>query len=94
MTDVHIPLRAVVFREEAGWVAQCLEYDIFACAPDFDTLVARFQATLDAEAKLAPPESSHPFAHLPTAPAYFQILWEQQKTVLQSVDGIELAIAA
>ena len=31
-------LRVVVFQEEGAWVAQCLEYDIGAQAPDLNTL--------------------------------------------------------
>ena len=95
MTQVQIPLRAVVLREESGWVIQCLEHDIFAFGADFDTVVKRFQATLDAEAQLAPKDSEHPFAHIPKAPDYFHVLWDQQKTVLTTpVDGVEMAIAA
>lgn len=95
MTEVQIPLRAVVLREDSVWVIQCLEHDIFAFGSDFDTVVKRFEATLDAEALLAPAGADHPFAHIPAAPDYFHVLWDQQKTVLTTpVAGVEMAIAA
>ena len=46
MTD---PIRVIVFRDANLWVAQCLEYDIGAQAPDLDTLKARLAVTLAVE---------------------------------------------
>ena len=43
------PIRVIAFQECDQWVAQCLEHDICAQAPDLDTLYARVEATLLAE---------------------------------------------
>ncbi len=44
-----ITLYAVVFRDDALWVAQVIEYDIGAQAADLDTLNRRLSAVLKAE---------------------------------------------
>ena len=83
-----------MFHEDGNWIAQCLEYDIFAFGNDFDTVMARFQATLDAEAALAPEGADNPFSHIPPAPEYFHVMWAQKRTILRPLGSVELAIAA
>jgi hypothetical protein len=70
-------LRVVVFQEEGAWVAQCLEFDIGAQAPDFKTLLRRFDLTMKVELEESIRRSGIPFAGIDPAPPYLQAMWEQ-----------------
>jgi hypothetical protein len=62
----------VVFRDANLWVAQCLEYDIGAQAPDLDTLKARLAVTLAFEKETSVELHSTPFAGIDPAPDSFR----------------------
>lgn len=68
-------LRVVVFQEGGQWVAQCLEYDICAHAPDEKKLHERFGALLNFERNLSIERNGAPFAGIDPAPAKFQEMW-------------------
>jgi hypothetical protein len=71
-------IRVIVFKDGDLWVAQCLEYDIGAQAPDIDTLNTRFQVVLNAELKESMERHGKPFAGIPAAPKRFQLMWEHR----------------
>lgn len=70
-------LRVVVFQEEGAWVAQCLEYDIGTQAPDFKTLMRRFDLTVQVELEESIRRNGAPFAGIDPAPPYIQAMWDQ-----------------
>ena len=75
---VEITIRVVVFKDDDGWVAQCLEYDIGAQADDIDTLNERLSAALKMEFKESVERHGKPFAGIDPAPLRFQTMWEHR----------------
>lgn len=73
-------LRVVIFREGDAWVAQCLEFDIYAKASNLDDLRARMIATLDAEASYSRSKGRQPFAGIDPAPQHYQAMWDQRSS--------------
>jgi hypothetical protein len=71
-------IRVIVFKDGDLWVAQCLEYDIGAQAPDIDTLNTRLQVVLNAELKESLERHKTPFAGIPEAPKRFHVMWEHR----------------
>jgi hypothetical protein len=71
-------IRVIVFKDGDLWVAQCLEYDIGAQAPDIDTLNTRLQVVLNAELKESLERHKEPFAGIPEAPKRFHLMWEHR----------------
>jgi hypothetical protein len=62
-------IRIIAFKEGESWVAQCLEHDVCAQAGDLDTVRARIEVAIQAEA---------PLKDLPSAPAHFFELWDRK----------------
>ena len=60
------------------WVAQCLEHDIGAQAPDIDTLNVRLGVVLNAELNESLERHGKPFAGIDPAPARFHLMWERR----------------
>lgn len=73
-------VRAVVFRDNDMWVAQCLEYDIGAQADDIDMLNERLNVALKAELKESIERHQKPFADIARAPQRFETMWEHGNT--------------
>lgn len=71
-----LEIRTVVYRDGDMWAAQCLEFDIGACAPDLKTLRSRFEATLLAELTATAGEGKQPFEGIDPAPTEFVEMWE------------------
>jgi hypothetical protein len=69
-------LRILFFEDGDHWVAQCLEYDIGAQAPDLETLHARMRVALVAECGASMELHGEAFAGIEPAPAFFQNLWD------------------
>lgn len=70
-------VRAVIFRDGGAWVAQCLEHDIGAQAPDLDALQFRFSVALNAELHESMERNGAPFAGIDPAPQEFHEMWER-----------------
>jgi hypothetical protein len=88
-------MRAVVFKDGDAWVAQALEHDICAQAPDLPTLRLRFLATVRAEIEESEQSGRAPLEGIPPAPDRFFKLWDQRsKFVDSSSDEVELALVA
>lgn len=79
-------IRIVTFKEGEIWVAQCLEHDVCAQAADLDSVRARIEAALEAEA---------PLEALPEAPAHFFELWERKSDFNKSgkSNGVDYEMA-
>lgn len=77
MTEVR-QFRVVMFKEGDTWVAQGLEHDIGAQAPDIETLQARFLAVVAAELEESVRRKGAPFAGIATAPEYYHDMWARQ----------------
>lgn len=94
-------IRAIVFKDGDHWVAQCLEYDIGAQAPDLDTLQKRLSAVLSAEFDASVNTSGTPFGGIEPAPDFFQNLWEtrsgkltsENPSLIEAKNGISLDLA-
>lgn len=71
-------IRVVIFQDSGMWVAQCLEYDIGAQAPDLDTLRDRLAATLKAELLESVARHTKPFAGIDPAPERFHRMWHRR----------------
>ena len=71
-------IRVIAFREGGLWVAQCLEYDIGAQAPDLDTLQSRFRMAVMAELQTSAERGVELFAGIDPAPEHFHRLWERR----------------
>lgn len=72
-------IRAVVFREEGRWVAQCLEYDIATQDDSMDGLYDRLGRVLAAE------PGADPFAGIPPAPKRYWEMYRGARLRLQPV---------
>ena len=71
-------IRVIVFQDSGLWVAQCLEYDIGAQAPDLDTLHDRLNVTLKAELMESLSRHGKAFAGIDPAPERFHRMWERR----------------
>jgi hypothetical protein len=78
MEAISDTIRVIVFQDTGTWVAQCLEYDIGAQAPDLDTLRDRLEATLKAEFLESVDRHKKPFAGIDPAPERFHRMWERR----------------
>ncbi len=76
--DVHQIIRVIAFREGGGWVAQCLEYDIGAQAPDLDTLQSRFSMAIMAELQTSAERGVAPLEGIDPAPEHFHRMWDRR----------------
>lgn len=74
-------IRVIVFQDADLWVAQCLEHDIGAQAPDVDTLMTRLQVVMSAELKESVERHREPFAGIEPAPERFLQMWERRARV-------------
>ncbi len=72
------PIRVIAFQDGEQWVAQCLEHDISAQAPDLETLNARISLAIDLELKISMEKRTAPFAGLDPAPQHFFDMWDRR----------------
>lgn len=68
-----IEIRAVIFRENDVWVAQCLEHDLGTQANTIEMLHQRLDTTLIATLR----ENGGSFTTIPETPAYFGSMWQR-----------------
>ncbi len=96
-------IRVIMFEEAGQWVAQCLEYDIAAQAPNLDSLNDRLEVTLKAELAESIERHGSPFAGINPAPERYQRMWDRRvksfdvSANTKSVEGappLELALVA
>ena len=80
-------LRVVVFQEDETWIAQCLEHDICAFAPDRAALRERFISLLLFEYNLSIERNGSPFAGIDPAPQKFHDMWKNHR------DPVNLVVA-
>lgn len=78
-------VRAVVFREEGCWVAQCLEYDIATQAGSMNGLYDKLGRVLAAYLGLASEHGADPFADIPPAPKRYWEMYQGARLRLQPV---------
>lgn len=74
----NVQLRILVLREGDVWIAQCLEHDISAQAPDFSTLRQRMDLTLQVELEESVRRTGKPFGGIDPAPAYIHETWNKE----------------
>ena len=84
-------IRVIVFSDCDQWVAQCLEYDIGAQAPDLDTLRARLSVALDMELTESIRQNDAPFAGIEPAPQRFHDMWEHRSRAFGPESIMELS---
>lgn len=80
-------VRALLFREEGWWVAQCLEYDLATQAKRLNDLFRELEKLLKRQVIVAHQTGRRPFANLPSAPGRFVDLWEQAPTLEPPKEG-------
>lgn len=71
--------RVIIFKEDGVFIAQCLEHDISAFAPDRKTLRKRFEGLFAFERNLSIERGGEPFAGINPAPKRFHDMWEGHK---------------
>ena len=81
--ETHV--RAIVFKECDGYIAQCLEYDICAQAPDITSLLDRFEMTVEAEFSECHRRGKEARDCIPPAPQLYWQLWDKRSVLLQRI---------
>ena len=79
-----LSVRVLIFREGEAYIAQCLEYDISAFAPDKETLLNRFVNVFGMEMNISLDRGGAPFAGVAPAPQQFHDMWKQPTVELSS----------
>jgi hypothetical protein len=93
-------IRAVIFQDGDLWIAQCLEYDIGAQAPDLDTLKRRLSLAVEVEQSTSLEVHGKAFAGIDRAPKRFFDMWEKGLRVFATKPemggqfGLNLALCA
>jgi hypothetical protein len=87
-------LRIVAFRDGDAWVAQCLEYDISAQAPDLQILVRRMNDVIEAEAAFTLEKRGERFAGIDPAPDFFEALFQNVHAEASLKSEMDFRIAA
>jgi hypothetical protein len=77
-------IRAVIFQDGNIWVAQCLEYDIGAQAPDPETVRLRLEAAIEIERRTSIEVHGSEFAGIDPAPTRFFRMWESESRTLRT----------
>ena len=80
----ELRIRAVIFKDADLWVAQCLEYDIGAQAPDITSLQVRLDLAIKAELTTSLDMTGVPFGGIDPAPARFHDLWDARPKFIPS----------
>lgn len=78
-------IRAIIFREGDVYVAQCLEYDISAQAPNIDALLERIEMTVHAEFASCEERGKDARECICPAPHYYDTLWNTKSLKIQKV---------
>lgn len=73
----HATIRVAVYQDEGVWVAQCLNYDICAQAPDLGILQERFDATLAADLEESLKQTGVPFGGIAPPPENVRARFER-----------------
>ena len=73
--------RVVIFKGESEWLAQCLEHDICVQAFDLDSLRARFESAIQAEAELHSDVGG--LSAIPPAPEHFVKMWDGGEKIVR-----------
>lgn len=87
-------LRIVAFRDGDAWVAQCVEYDISAQAPDLQLLVRRMNDAIEAEAEFTLEKHGKEFEGLDPAPDYFEAMFQNIASEATLKSNMDFRIAA
>jgi len=87
-------LRVVVFKDGDTFVAQCLEHDICAQAPDLKTLRHRMDATIDAERDHARGAGKSLAESVGPAPDRYVAMWEKAWGSQDDSTDVRLALCA
>jgi hypothetical protein len=74
-----IRIRALIFRENGFWIAQCLEHDIAVQSHSQNELVSELAASLASYAEMAIDEGREPFSDIPPAPARFEDMFKHAR---------------
>lgn len=74
-------VRAVVFRDEDLWIAQCLEYDLATQGRTLEQLRERVKRLLLVRMAVSQKERRKPFGGLPKGPQEFWELWESAEAL-------------
>lgn len=78
-------VRAVVFREDDLYIAQCIEYDICAQASDIDSALDRLELTIHAECAWSHERDIPALDGIAPAPNYFHALWDKGSLAITRV---------
>ena len=87
-------LRIVVLKEGDAFVAQCLEYDICAQAPDVETLRVRMNDLIDLECRASLDETGLEFGGIDAAPEKFHKMWDDANRIDSPGSRLDMALAA
>ncbi len=82
-----LTLRVLLLKEEGGWVAQCLEYDIAARGASVEEAQINFRDTLLGQLELDRQRGREPFAGKKPAPPWY---WQTLQRSKRLADPISL----
>lgn len=71
----HQQVRAVIFKDEDQWVAQCLEHDICVQAPRLDQILPHLKTAVELE--------GGDLERLPAAPDQFFKMWPHRSELFK-----------
>jgi hypothetical protein len=81
-----IRLRAIIFREEDVWVAQCIEYDIGTQAKTLSELQKRLESAICLELYESIKRAGAPFKGVPRAPLHIEEMWNNRAGAFNPVE--------
>ena len=84
-TGEESTIRAIVFKEEDRYIAQCLEYDICVQGATILSLLDRLDLTVEAEFDSCRAAGKSPREMICQAPNYYHSLWEQRSVHLKRI---------
>lgn len=84
-TGDEATIRAIVFKEDSLYIAQCLEYDICVQGQTIPSLLDRLDLTVEAEFATCRLAGKHPRDMICQAPNYYHSLWEKRSVQLKRI---------
>ncbi len=87
-------IRILVFKDGDMYVAQCLEFDIAACADTLDQLRGDIVGTIDAYRSESLALHGAAFQGIGPAPAEFHDMWDEKNKFEHGANDFDMALAA
>ena len=87
-------IRILVFKDGDMYVAQCLEYDIAACASTMKELRNDILGTIECYRQESVDRSGNPFQGIDPAPQDLHKMWDEAEKFQEGANHHDMALAA